>query len=125
MRFRRAEDHRDAPRFKIPPMYTLLRVKPHDEPDYRWTGYVHDLSTKGMRFELDDPLAPGTRVQVRAMLPGCDQPTFTAAGHVVRIHDDDGLPGPVRMAMTFDTFAGDSDQVVLAEYLAKSTLRAA
>ena len=125
MRSRRAVDHRDTPRFKIPPMYTLLRVRPQDHDRYCWTGYVHDLSAKGMRFELDYLLPPGTPLQIRAMLPGPEHITFSASGHVVRIHDDDGLCGAIRMAMTFEQFSHDADRARLSTYLERPSLKAA
>jgi hypothetical protein len=112
-----AGDQRECPRLKVPPMYTLVRVRPVGEKRYRWLGYVHDVSEKGMRFELDCPLPPGSEVEVRAMLPGRYHMTFRAKGRVVRIHDDLEFQGPMRMAMIFDEFPRPVDLERLTMYL--------
>lgn len=111
---------RQMPRLKLPPMYTLVRVRPEGDERYRWTGFVYDISMTGMRFELDAAVAPGTRLEIRAMLPGPQHTTFRAAGPVVRVHDDDGSRGPTRMGMTFDAM-DDDDRRTLEEYLHVNT----
>ena len=110
-------DYRGATRYKLPAMYTLVRVRPAGTQRYRWTGYVYDISLSGMRFEIDRALAPDMQVEIHAMLPGKEQVTFEATGHVVRMHDDDYAPGPKRMGMTFDSFAFVGDQQRLTTYL--------
>ena len=77
-------------------MYTLLRVRPRGKERFLWTGYIYDLSTTGMRIELDHGLEPGTPIDFRAMLPGSEQTTIRhATGHIVRLHVDDvDEPGP-------------------------------
>ena len=110
-------DSRQSVRVKLPAMYTLVRVKPVGAERFRWTGYIYDISSSGMRFELDAPVDPGIKLEVKAMLPGTQHTTIRAQGTVVRIHDDDQLPGPTRMGMTFDHFI-EEDQVRLANYLA-------
>lgn len=110
-------EHREATRYKLPAMYTLVRVRPAGTQRYRWTGYVYDISTSGMRFEIDRALAPDMKVEIHAMLPGKEQVTFEATGHVVRLHDDEFAPGPKRMGMTFDSFAFVGDQERLTTYL--------
>ncbi len=112
---------RRRPRIKVPPMYTLVRVRPEGQTEYCWTGYIYDISDTGMRFELDAPVDPGTRLEVRAMLPGTVHTSFDAAGAVVRIHDDeDDLNGPVRMGMYFDRFATNTDERKLKRYLSNA-----
>ena len=106
---------RNTPRLRLPAMYTLVRVRPAGYPKFLWTGYIYDISTSGMRFELDVVLEPGTEIEVRAMLPGTNQVTFDACGKVVRIHDDE--PGPCRMGMTFDHFRHHADRRELHAYL--------
>lgn len=113
-------DSRRATRVKLPPMYTLVRVKPEGSDRFRWTGYIYDISESGMRFELDAPVDPGVRLVVKAMLPGVNHTTIRAAGTVVRIHDDDQLPGPTRMGMTFESFE-DDDEFTLGKYLREAT----
>ena len=110
-------EFRAAPRYKLPAMYTLVRVRPAGTQRYRWTGYVYDISTSGMRFEIDNALAPDMPVEIHAMLPGKEQITFEAKGHIVRQHDDDFAPGPKRMGMSFDSFAFVGDQERLTTYL--------
>ena len=114
-------DARHSPRLKLPPMYTLVRVKPEGAERFRWTGYIYDISESGMRFELDAPVEPGTRLEVRAMLPGIFHTTFNARGMVVRIHDDDDAPAPCRMGMVFDSFEQEDDRMRLQDYLEAST----
>lgn len=108
---------RGATRYKLPAMYTLIRVRPAGTQRYRWTGYVYDISTSGMRFEIDRALAPDMQVEIHAMLPGKEQMTFQATGHIVRLHDDDYAPGPKRMGMSFDSFAFGGDEQRLSGYL--------
>lgn len=115
-------DARTAPRLKLPAMYTLLRVRPMDREKFIWTGFIYDVSSTGMRIELDCDLAPGTRVEVRAMLPGAEQVTIRATGHIVRRHDEPDEPGPVRMGLEFDSFSNADDRLRLSEYLEHSGL---
>lgn len=116
---------RQHPRLKLAPMYTLLRAKPAGESKYVWTGYIYDISISGMRFELDQPLEPGTEIEVRGMLPAGKHTTFRATGKIVRVHDDEPAHGPVRMAMHFDEFVREHEHQRLADYLANAGLRRA
>jgi hypothetical protein len=118
-------ESRSTPRLKLPAMYTLVRVRPVGEERYRWTGHIYDVSESGMRFELDQPIEAGTRVEVRAMLPGSSHITFNAAGHIVRLHDDCDERGPVRMGMVFERFTRQGDQLRLSDYLSGAGLKAA
>ncbi len=114
----RVAEARIAPRLTLPAAYTLVRVKLQGTDRYRWTGHIYDISLSGMRFELDAPLAPGSEVEVRGMLPGAQHTTFRATGRIVRIHDQaDGDGGPCRMAMTFTAFQSSIDQRRLMDYL--------
>lgn len=123
---KKSADARQCPRLKLPAMYTLVRVRPTGTTRYQWTGYIYDISQTGMRFEVDGPIAPGTKVDICALLPGPHHTTFEATGHIVRMHDEDDLDlGPVRMGMTFDNFTRDVDGMMLDNYLAESGLRAA
>ena len=122
---RRGAELRTEPRHKVPPMYTLLRVRPRGTGRYCWTGYIYDISVSGMRFDLDESLPVGTEVEVRAMLPGAYHTTIRASGHVVRLHDDEGDPGPTRMGLSFDQFHHHTDRSQLSEYLTNSLRRAA
>ena len=108
-------DSRAFPRLKLPPMYTVLRVRPVGHNTYPWTGHIYDISASGLRIELDDPIEPGTAVELRATLPGSEQTTITAQGRIVRIHDDE--PGPTRLGLTFEQFPHFSDRQKLNRYL--------
>lgn len=119
------QDARRRPRLKLPAMYTLIRVRPVGAPRFEWSGFIYDISATGMRFELDAAVEPGTRLEIRALLPGTQHVTFQATGTVVRIHDDDNLPGPTRMGLVFDEFRSDDDRLRLDDYLVRSGVRAA
>ncbi len=106
-------------------MYTLVRVRPHGQGRYCWTGHIYDVSAGGMRFELDQSLDPGTQIDVRAMLPGAHHITFNATGRIVRLHDDDDVSGPARMGMVFDEFRHGTDEDRLSQYLSDVGLKAA
>ena len=116
---------RRFPRLKIPAMYSLVRVRPADTDRYLWTGHIYDVSLNGMRFELDQPLEPGTAIDVRGVLPGETHVAFRATGQVVRFHDEAQEPGPVRMGMRFASFQSDIDQDRLNNYLDDHGLRLA
>ena len=105
-------------------MYTLVRARPQGHPHFCWTGHVYDVSSIGMRFELDELIEPGTLIQVRAMLPGAKHITIEATGRVVRLHDDRDELGPMRMGMTFEHMA-PLHQVQLATYLSSAGLKEA
>lgn len=115
------QDSRRAPRFALPPMYTLVRARESGHKRYSWTGHIYDISLSGMRFELDSPLPFGQRIEIRGMLPGEHHTTFCATGHVVRHHGaEDQDPGPARMAMTFETFESQIDRRRLNDYLQRT-----
>ncbi len=108
---------RRHPRLPVPAMYTLLRVRRVGDTTYRHTGYIYDISLSGMRFELDEPMEPGAAIEIRGMLPGDSHATIRATGHIVRVHEDEDAPGPVRMAMAFETFQNETDVRRLTSYL--------
>ena len=117
------KSRRTEPRLKMPTMYTLVRVRVPGDEHYRWIGHIYDLSLSGMRFEIDEALAPGTEVEIRAMLPGHRHTIFRATGQIVRQHDDHPGIAPVRMAMRFDRFHNSIDHYRLANYLATAGLK--
>jgi hypothetical protein len=120
-------DHesRGASRVTLPAMYTVVRVRPRGGQRYRWTGFAYDISTCGMRFELDESIPQGTDLDVRVMLPGSAPTHIHLTGQVVRMHDDPDEPGPVRMGMRFDDFRNTTDRERLNGYLADHLLQAA
>ena len=124
-RSKQAANARQTPRLKLPPMYTLIRVRPRGSKRFCWTGHIYDISAAGMRFELDAPLKPGTCIEVRAMLPGSQQITINVSGHIVRYHDDPDERGPIRLCMIFDAFTKPIDRDRLIDYLHNSGIRQA
>ena len=110
-------ESRQSPRVKLPAMYTLIRVRPQGQERYCWTGHIYDISETGIRFELDRALKPGSTIDFRAMLPGPYHVTVNLSGKVVRLHDDDELPGPSRMGAEIDQANSPVERQKLSEYL--------
>ncbi len=118
------KDRREHPRYLLPSMYTAIAVR-RSEPDvlvpgdeaFQWHGHAYDVSEGGMRFEIDEPIEPGTRIAVRLELPGATslrvaerRPVFALA-NVVWIEEEDlDQPGPVRMACVFRQFVQPGDR---------------
>jgi len=99
-------------------MYTTVKVRPAGDQRYRWSGYVYDISTSGMRFEMDEKPQDNQPLEVHITLPrrGSIRPTtINATGRVVRTHDDE--PGPVRMGLQFDAFRSEADKRRLTGYV--------
>jgi len=104
-------DRRAHARYVLPAMYTAIAVRPGESDSFKYEGHAYDLSLSGVRFELDEPLAPGTTVGLRIDLPGfaryggdADARPIYALANVVWIEDED-QPGPYRMAAVFKRFA--------------------
>lgn len=113
-------DMRQAPRIPLPAPYTVLKARPSGDQRYRWTGFIYDISTSGMRFEVDERIEDQTALEVHITLPrrGNTRPTtIQATGRVVRMHDDE--PGPVRMGLHFEAFRSESDRKRLAGYVGR------
>lgn len=121
----RVAETRQQPRLKVSAAYSMLRVRMAGETDYRWNGHIYDVSMSGMRFEIDDALEPGTRVEVRGLLPGQNNAQFSATGRIVRYHDEGPEAGPTRMGMVFEEFSTRTDESRLAHYLDDAGLRIA
>ncbi|QDU34147.1 PilZ domain protein [Poriferisphaera corsica] len=107
---------REHPRIPLPAMYTLLRLRKLDAPHFDRTGHIYDISMSGIRFELDFPLEPGEQVEVKIMLPGSSQLTFSASGTIIRMHTDDEC-GPVRMGLAFNEFGSINERIKLQQYI--------
>ncbi len=104
-------DRRRHVRYRLPSMYTMVRVRAGDDARLL-AGHVYDVSTGGMRFELDGPLQPGERVRVSLHLPGTScwsapsgQVVETGAVVVWVEEEDVATSGPVRMACVFTDIA--------------------
>jgi len=110
---------RQHTRFSVPAMYSLLRARSRSETHFCHTGHIYDVSLGGLRFELDEPIEPGTELDIRAMLPGPEHVTFRAKGRVVRLHNTDAEDrGPSRMGLAFDQFKSQADRACVETYVA-------
>lgn len=124
-------DRRVQPRYTLPAMYTAIAVRPGDSDRFQFEGHAYDLSLSGVRFELDEPLQPGTLIGVRLDLPGfarfggdADAKPIYALANVVWIEDED-QPGPYRMAAVFSRFAMHDDEDRLSRALQGGRYRVA
>lgn len=79
-------------------------------------GHAYDISLNGLRFELDTPLHEGDQIGVELHLPGLNH-SIKSTARVVRVFDEDGDPGPRRMAATFKSFDSPSDATRLSRHL--------
>ncbi len=79
-------------------------------------GHAYDVSLNGLRFELDEPLEEGSSVEIELHLPGLLN-SIRTKGRIVRVFDEDGDPGPRRMAMTFQGFHTPLDASRLTTHL--------
>jgi hypothetical protein len=115
-------DRRRFPRFVLPVAYTPVAVRLMHDRTFDFEGHAYDLSEGGIRFELDRPVPPGTRVAMRLDLPDWADGRTAGTGiaravfafcTVVWIEDEDE-PGPVKMAAVFNEFcrAGDRDRLL-------------
>lgn len=119
-----ARNRRQFERMGLPPMYTFVSLQ-LDHPEPRTLeGHAYDISEGGVQFELDEPVTPGTPVQITLELPhsfgadgaGDPNPTRVRAFANV-VWSDDSEPGPVRLAAVFTRFASLTDEDLLRERL--------
>jgi len=112
-------------RFVIPPMYSRLRLRRVGEERFLYAGHIYDLSEGGIRFELDEPINPGEAVALEIALPTLGVPgtsdvgpgrAIFVFGNLIWVNEDD-LPGPVRMAVAFTSFAREGDHKRLVNHL--------
>lgn len=104
-------ERRRFERFSLVPGYTAVEVK---APGGGWrAGHVYDLSERGVRFDLDEAIAPGTIVEVRLEMPRAalgpslaDDVAFT--GEVVWCDADD--PVCTRLGVEITAFANAEDR---------------
>jgi hypothetical protein len=111
-------------------MYTPIAVRLLDRDHFEFEGHAYDISEGGVRFELDRPVQPGTRIAMQITLPsinefdlGPGRSVFVFA-NVVWIDDEDE-PGPVRMAAVFSQFARVGDRERLLRQFSTGRYRAA
>lgn len=117
-------------RFVLNPGYTAAAVRRDPEDaDFALEGHVYDLSEGGICFELDEPLEPGTAVEMRITLPSNCGDTGPGSEIFVTgdiIWCDLEEPGASRMALAITGFerAGDKKRMIRA-FSARRYLRAA
>jgi hypothetical protein len=78
-------------------------------PEGGLEGHGYDISSTGMRFELDEALAAGTEVAIE-LYPPAEQLPIRIRGTVVRVFSSDDDPGPRRMAVQFTGFDCPKDR---------------
>jgi PilZ domain len=122
-----SNDRRQHPRFTVDPMYSALTVRPiagrRAKAAEPVEGHVYEVSLGGMRFELDEPLPLGARIEVDLVLPGIDKPIHANA-RVARVFDAVDDPGPRRMVAEFETFAAGA-RAAFERFLGQKWLRPA
>ncbi len=123
-------DRRTYPRFQLEPMYTPLAMSAGDDESFANEGHAYDISEGGVRFEAEQPVAPGTRVLLRITLPNLNDHeleanrTVLVSANVVWLEDEDE-PGPYKMAAIFTHFARAGDRERLLRQFATGRYRAA
>jgi hypothetical protein len=98
-----AADRRRHERFALAAPYTAVKVRRPGRRVFNVVGHAYDISSGGIRIELDKPLPAGEQVDVRVELPSpghTPHRTVEATGHIVR-HIDVDQPGPAVMAIQF------------------------
>lgn len=122
-------DRRQFPRFALEAMYCPIAVRTLDSEVFNIEGHAYDISEGGIRFELDRPVAPGTKVAMQITLPplggdvGPGRSVFVFA-NIVWIEDEDE-PGPVKTAAVFTDFVRAGDRERLLRQFASGRYRAA
>ena len=116
----RSTDKRRHPRYRLDAPYTFVRIRLPGQRHFELTGHAYDVSRGGLRFELDDALPAGQRIDMELTLPKLGRTPLRARGRVVRLHDPDEL-GPIRMGAVFTTMRSSADQRRLDRYLARQS----
>ena len=124
-------DRRSFPRFQLEPMYTPLAIGDLGEQSpLSNEGHAYDISEGGVRFEAEQPIPPGSTVQMRITLPNLSEHdlesnrTVLVTANVVWLEDEDE-PGPYKMAAIFRSFARVGDRERLLRQFASGRYRAA
>jgi len=118
---RAIHERRRHQRFDLAGVYLPLAARRLDEDAFTLEGHAYDLSLGGVRFELDQPIEPGSSIALRIDLPGdrvgapATRSVFVFA-NIVWLEDEDE-PGPMRMAAVFTRFARHTDAEALARCL--------
>lgn len=118
-------DRRADTRFPLKPMYSGIEVKLPGDDTQVFEGHAYDISRGGVNFELDQAIEPGTPIFLKLTLPewllglvdGDSDLTSVQIRGTVVWKDDDGVPGPVRMAATFQSFGSIAERDLFLETL--------
>lgn len=123
-------DRRRHARFVVEPMYTPIAARTLDSDSFDIEGAAYDISEGGIRFELDRPIKPGTRIAMLITLPSLSESDL-GPGRSVHIFanvvwiEDEEEPGPYKMAAVFTEFARAGDRDRLLRHFATGRYRAA
>lgn len=113
-------DRRRHERFRLAPGYTGIAVRLPDRGTFTLQGHAYDISEGGIRFEVDEPINPGTRVSIRVDLPqaviGCEDDigpgrAVFVTGNVVWC-DVDEARSIAAIAITRYDRAGDKERLM-------------
>ncbi len=120
------DNRRTNERFITSPMHHSISIRNFESDTFTHDGHAYDISEGGVCFELDEPIAPGTKVGVMIHLPagfdvGPGRAIF-ANGRVVWLGDLDE-PGPIQMGVVFDYFCRKGDQERLQNFLHRGVVR--
>ncbi|MCC6659465.1 MAG: PilZ domain-containing protein [Phycisphaerales bacterium] len=116
-------NRRGHERFAMHPMYTPVRVRLAPDSAVDLEGHAYDISEGGVRFELDEAIAPGTPLTMRIAVPAGSGNLAPQAvcvrANVVWLDNDPDEPGPVRMAAVFTRFDNPADRGRLLAQLSR------
>ena len=102
-------------RYSVPPMYTHVTASRRDDRATKMHGHAYDISERGLRIELDEPVQVGEHLSVSIGLPGTGD--ISVNGNVVWMMDKQDDPGPRRMALHITDFIAETDRHRLMLYL--------
>lgn len=116
-------NRRGHERFAMHPMYTPVSVRLAPDAADDLEGHAYDISEGGVRFELDEAIAPGTSLTMKIAVPagsGNVAPQdVSVRANVVWLDNDPDEPGPVRMAAVFTRFDNPGDRGRLLTQLSR------
>ncbi len=110
-------ERRRRPRLDVHAPYTAVRVRREGRKNFSMLGHVYDVSTGGIRFELDRPLDHQELVDVKIQLPGTPRDWISATGRIIRFHDDPEEIGPTRMVMRFGGVQSSRARIQIDTYI--------
>lgn len=125
MRSQAFQERRGSPRIKLPPMLaSVIATNATDADSGTLHGHAYDISSSGVRIELDQPLEPGQTIGVHVDLPWNGR-HIDAMADVVWVNDGEDDPGPRRMALHFVSFGNGMDALRLDDLMRVTSTRVA